>query len=210
MALIGDKNEYVMNIVANVRGWIKSWFDYILSEEEFHLSYKLLESYMSNNRLILDGYFYHAIRELLKSLLSDIDKFGNYLFFYRTTLGFIGSSIVEGKNQSLKFGDYKCRVSMGIDKSSETQLRLAVHDDKKRNITISQDITRTITWSRSLTSSFLTSYMEGVSIKNFDMKSKYAVVYANHGVWHVMRKEISDRFEYCGENNTSFKCSSNR
>ena len=154
VALIGDKNESVMNIVANVRGWIKSWFDYILSEEEFHLSYKLLESYMSNNRLILDGYFYHAIRELLKSLLSDIDKFGNYLFFYRTTLGFIGSSIVEGKNQSLKFGDYKCRVSMGIDKSSETQLRLTVHDDKKRNITISQDITRTMTWFRSLTHFF--------------------------------------------------------
>ena len=51
--------------------------------------------------------------------------------------------------------------------------------------------------------------MEGIAVKNFDMRLKYAVAYTNHGTWHVIRKEIADRFEYCSGENIAFKCAPN-
>jgi hypothetical protein len=159
-----------------------------------------------NNSQSLDGFIGASIKELMKSLLAKLELFGNQFFNDRVTLGFIGSAIVEGMNQCLKFGDYACKSSMNIDKSSENQLRLAKNQSHKRNAEMAKEINRTNMWTRSNTSEFLTDYMEGIAVKNFDAKKGYCVVCKSGTRWLVARTAIIDRIDYCDENKDTFKC----
>ena len=126
VGLLPRKSEAFYDKVKIIRNWIRSWFAYVLTKEEFSVSYNRLENFLINNGHVLDDLFVSSIKGLLKSLMCHIEVFANHFFHETVTLGFIGSSIVEGMNQCLKYGDYACKPTMTIDKSSENQIRYAM------------------------------------------------------------------------------------
>jgi hypothetical protein len=190
------KSESFQDKVDIIRYWIKSLFEYVLTKEEFSVSLNRLENFIVNNGHILDGYFADSIKGLLQSLLGDIDFFANHFFKDTVTLGFIGSSIVEGMNQPLKFEDYACKPTMTIDKASENQLRLAENQARKRKVEKAKSINETHVWSRSKTKEYLTGYMEGIAVKFFDKRKTYCACCISPNNWLVANKNIFERFEY--------------
>lgn len=207
VAAIPVKSVAFQEALNKIRVWIKSWFDYVLTSAEFTVSYTRLENYIINVSHILPAYFTASMKQFLQTLVTDVNFFGNHHFRSTTTFGFIGSSIVEGMNQNLKYGDYKCRASMGIDKATENQFRLAENMKKKRDCEKAKGINESSVWSRSETKQFLTDYMEGLAIKNFDKSHNYAVAYVSLNTWLVARKCIVDAFDYV---DGVMKCNSSR
>ena len=134
VGLLPRKSEAFYDKVKIIRNWIRSWFAYVLTKEEFSVSYNRLENFLINNGHVLDDLFVSSIKGLLKSLMCHIEVFANHFFHETVTLGFIGSSIVEGMNQCLKYGDYACKPTMTIDKSSENQIRLAENQARQRKV----------------------------------------------------------------------------
>ena len=202
---IAKKSDLFLKKEKVIRYWIKSWFTDVKTKEEFSLSYNQLENYLINNKHILGDFFESAITGLMKSLLSDIESFANHFFLKSVTLGFIGSSIVEGMNQSIKYGAYASKPTMGIDKSSENQVRSAETQALKSYIEVGKSINKVNIWTRSSTSNFLTDYMEGIAVKNFDNRTMYAVSCFALNTWMVTLQAIIDQFEYCDESSTSLK-----
>jgi hypothetical protein len=100
-------------------------------------------------------------------------------------------------NQCLKYGDYACKPTMTIDKSSENQIRLAENQARQRELGKAKRIHESKLWSRSKTKKFLTDYMEGVAVKNFDKRMNYCVCCIASNTWLAGRKDIVDRFEFC-------------
>ena len=139
---IARKSDLFLKKEKVIRYWIKSWFTDVKTKDEFSLSYNQLENYLINNKHILGDFFESAITGLMKSLLSDIESFANHFFLKSVTLGFIGSSIVEGMNQSIKYGAYASKPTMGIDKSSENQVRSAETQALKSYIEVGKSINK--------------------------------------------------------------------
>ena len=187
-----QKSTTFHEVAGTVRHWMKSWFDYVLTEAEFAYSHnKLCYSYLPNNQGC-GGLFVQQVQSLVKDVVKQISVVGNHHFKKTVTFGFIGSSIVEGANHSLKSGDFMIKPSMGLDKSTGNQVKQGEQQSKRRKIKMATELNRTMLWTRSKTKNFLTEYMEGVTVKNFDQRLHYVVCYNGNNVWWVMNKRIID------------------
>ena len=60
----------------------------------------------------------------------------------------------------------------------------------RRNINMAQGIQRHKHWSKSLTRDTLTSYKEGLAVKNFDCCEKYVVLQRHEKSWTVISKKV--------------------
>ena len=172
--------------------WIKSWISYVESQDEFNVSYNKLQGFLNLEKNILGHTFVAQIKSLIIDVVSRIQHVGNHHFLYTTTFGFLGSSVVESTNFSLKYGDRKCKPNMGLDRSSLNQLNQVETKSFKSNIKMAAQMNETTHHSRSLTNDYLTRYMEGLAIKNFDERINYVTSYIGNYEWHVMDKDMAD------------------
>ena len=140
----------------------------------------------------------------MKKLMTDVKYFGHHFFLHTTTMGFIGSSPVEGMNQSIKAGPFASKGNMSIDKSSDNQIRLSNYHELKRNIESGKEIMKFNVWTRSLTSKHLTDYMEAISVRNFDNRMNYVHVCVSKNNWLVSHRRLHEMYEL-HENGTRLK-----
>ena len=140
VAALTNTSEIFVKKSALVRHWIKSWFDSVHTSEEFSMSFNQLENFLINNSHIFGEYYNSSVRNLMKKLMTDVKYFGHHFFLHTTTMGFIGSSPVEGMNQSIKAGPFASKGNMSIDKSSDNQIRLSNYHELKRNIESGKEI----------------------------------------------------------------------
>jgi len=174
---------------------IRSWFNYCITKAEFNHSYKCLSKYIQDNEMVTKPTFNCNIQTLLASVLKNIQVVGNHYFMETTTFGFIGSSIVEGTNPGIKRGTFASLPNMSLDRSTLQQLKQATHKALTQNVDYASDMNKFQNWTTSMTSKYLTSYMEGIACKNFDSRTMYHVVYVGNKRWYVMRKQIMDQFK---------------
>ena len=170
--------------------WIKSWFSYIETEAEFTTSYRNLLAMLVTHREILGHKLVHHVKDLINSITKSIQYAGHHHFIHSTTFGFLGSTIVEVSNAALKSGDHRCRPSMGIDTSSMKQLDAVDAKTFRDNVKMAAHINETSHYTRSLTNPYLTRYMEGLVVKNFDNRINFTSCYCGNLEWMVMEKDL--------------------
>ena len=170
--------------------WIKSWSCYTESEAEFKISYKKLEVFLVKYQHILGPIFLHHSKKIIESVTQNIQNTGHHIFFRSTTFGFLGSTIVESSNAGIKYGDMKCSNNMRIDTSSKKQLDQVEKKTFESNISMASQINETVHYTRSNTSDYLTRYMHGLCIKNFDNRIHFHVCYRGANEWYVMEKKL--------------------
>jgi len=180
-------------LIANtIVEWIKSWFSYINDDKEFNTSYTMLQNYLKNSLPTGNDMFLASLKTLIASVVDCIQDVGRHHFRHRVTLGYIGSSIVEGANPGIKTGDYATKSTMRLDTSSNQQIKQV----KQKSLKLGQQMARQMNanniWSRSGTKHFLTTYMESVTIKNFDNRLNYDVAYEGNFRWYVMNKSVME------------------
>jgi len=193
MAVV-TRNTQGIIVTKIIDGWIRSWFNYVLTEAEYHVSHMKMGDYLLNNRHIVGELLFIGIKKIVSTVAANISCVGNHHFTTLSTFGFIGSSIVEGQNPSIKNGDLAANQSMSLDTSSLQQLHQVDRKSEKRNIEMARQINYTNHWTRSKTNRFLTRYMEGLAIKNFDLRGKYYTCYAAYRTWYVISKRTIDDY----------------
>ena len=176
-------------ISQHIMNWIKSWFDYVQTEKEYNLSNQKLEDYIANQQGTF-GLFFGHVKQIIKSVHKDIQFAGNHYFLTTTTLGFLGSSIVEAANPGIKWGTHGVNTNMSLDNSTLQQMKQVDHGIQRKNVNMARNMNKSAEWTRSLTSDYLTQYMEGLAAKNFDLRKIYGVCYIGDREWWVMRLQI--------------------
>ena len=187
------KHNDFHSVTTNIRHWMKSFFSYVESKEEMKDSMKRLECYIDNNIGIVGEFFSQKARELIRDVVAETDKIAHYNFMFHTTLGYIGSQMVESMNPSIKTGHLGCTSNMNIDYSSYQQTKQVEHKRHKDQMLLSCEINETKHWTRSSTSNFLTRYMEGIFLKNFDIRKIYHKSYIGNNCWYVLHKGVLNK-----------------
>ena len=94
-----------------------SWFKYVETEEEFQISYLELKQFLTNSTTIIGNLCSANIESLLTKLLSKSSNLFHYHFLNTTTFDFLGDSITEAANTSIKSGAYGVSSKMTITNS---------------------------------------------------------------------------------------------
>lgn len=201
-----------------LEGWIKSWFNYCVTEAEFRHSITKFKSTLISHHDILGEGMSCVSKEIVNIVEKEFETCARFKFHQHTTLGFIGSSPVESMNTGIKSGNLAAKASMGLDRSTSVQLKQVEHRTQKLGYDMAKDMNRTQLWSKSLTSKFLTRYMEGMmaffilicfffrllttthlfmflqmllaglTLKNFDLKDQYNCCYVGDRKWLLLSK----------------------
>jgi hypothetical protein len=128
------------------------------------------------------------IEKAVGRVISNIDKVGSHRFQRIATMGFISSSIVEGTNVGIKRGLHATKANMNIDMSGNQMLQQVDQHSHKRNMQLANGIHRHKNWSSSLTKDILTTYQEGLAVKNYDSRDNY---------WAVQQSATKAKCDLC-------------
>ena len=176
----------VKKILRRLRLWITSWYYDLESESEYKHSKACFDKYLSSKKQLLGATYTKGVEACVSRFTTNIDSVGCWNFKHITTLGFYGSTIVEASNVGIKKGHRGVRSSMSIEVSAHQQHKQVEYKSLKQNVDMATDMNRDVLWSRSLTASYLTKYMEGISIKNFDTRDRFCAVYVGGHRWLVI------------------------
>ena len=130
--LMATRDTQCIVVTKIIDDWIRSWFNYVLTQAEYHVSHMKMGDYLLNNRHIVGELLFIGFNKIVSTVAANISCKGNHHFTTRSTFGFIGSSIVEGMNPSIKNGDLAAKPSMSLDTSSLQQLHQVDRKTEKR------------------------------------------------------------------------------
>ena len=179
-----------------VKVWIKSWFRTVQTEEELGISYKELRSYLRRKENILGRTFTVEIQKVLNSVMASKNDLLHCAFMTKTSFGFLGSSIVEAMNYSIKNkGLFSIESNMNISHSTLCQLKQSENKTAKDNQALGNALNSTHRYVSVNIDQFLDKYMLDLTAKNFDARSLYYVRQKldEHLSFWVMRKQIHDK-----------------
>ena len=172
--------------------WILTWFKKIETEVELDLSIEQFHTYFSSKQQFLTDVTIEAITKLLVSLINKKIKLFHLYFKDVITFDFIGDTIVESANNwLLKEGALGVSSKMSICTSGLTQLKAAREKNLKESISSAKSVNSKKTWSKSLTSDYLTNYAEGLACSNFDRKEFYVKRRVSAFKWFVCHSSIT-------------------
>ena len=118
-------SENVKHILSTLRHWVHSWFTYCETYQEFCVSKDQFDLYLKINRNLFQSKVCNDnIDRLIGILMKYEHRLFHYHFIHKTTFGFIGDSIVEACNQSLKKGFHSVNSHMNIDTSALAQTKM--------------------------------------------------------------------------------------
>jgi hypothetical protein len=149
--------------------WIKSWFTYCETHEEFKISYKFFKRFLQRKEIELGNSCSEEINNLLVILGKATERIYHYNFHKQTTFDFIGDSIAEVANHKIKHSINPIVSTMSLDRCGYNQLVMSDAEKKKTRVQ-SHTLNNTRSWSNSLTSKYLTDYAENLACVNFDRK----------------------------------------
>jgi hypothetical protein len=117
-----------------VKIWLKSWFRYIQTKKEFDISHDRLIRFMQKEKDILGKEFCIGLRNIILQILGAKDNLMHYVFLKKTSVGFLGSSIVEAMNNSTKNkGLHSIQSNMSMSHSTLCQLKQTENKFEKEN-----------------------------------------------------------------------------
>jgi len=102
--------------------------------------------------------------------------------------------MVEAMNPTDKNGDFAAKPSMSLDTFSLQQVKQVEHRAHRNNVDMARQMNASNHWTRSRTNVFLTRYMEGLAIKNFDLGDTYYKCYVGARTWFVSYKLVIDGY----------------
>ena len=118
----------------HVKYWLKSWFRYIQSVQEFDISHGRLIRFMEKEKDVLGKQFCIGLRNIILQILGAKDEIMHYMFLKKTTFGYLGSSIVEAMNSSTKNkGLHSIQSNMSMSHSTLCQLKQTENKFEKEN-----------------------------------------------------------------------------
>ena len=132
-----------------------------------------------------------------------MDKVCNHSFMGCTNFSFHGSSICEGGNVTIKYGDHKCKATHSLELSGLNQLHQAETREMEANKRIAKQVNAKKLWSKTETSDLLTHYMEGLVCNMMDSVDKLVVCYVGNHSWYVVRRNVIEQCEDGTDNKVS-------
>jgi hypothetical protein len=183
-----DATPEVRSALDTVKEWVYSWVTSLETKEEFHHSLQRYNLYFQSVKKAFGDGLSKEIEKAVGRVISNIDKVGSHRFQRIATMGFISSSIVEGTNVGIKRGLHATKANMNIDMSGNQMLQQVDQHSHKRNMQLANGIHRHKNWSSSLTKDILTTYQEGLAVKNYDSRDNYWAVQQSDNSWYVVNK----------------------
>ena len=175
--------------------WILSWFKTLETMNEVNHSLTLLKSYLCSKEASIGTSSSEQALILITKIIRQQEMLLHPYFKTTTTFDFIGDSIVESSNSTLKRGPIAVNKNMDIACSARTQVKATEVMSIKRIVKSAKMVNQTVTWSVSQTAKYLTDYAEGLACSVFDRRKLYFSVYLGKFCWLVIYKSHFDELK---------------
>ena len=199
IGLIDNRNPDYIKCVGYIKYWIKTWFNSVETEEEFKISFTHLENFIQENASVTLGEtFIIEVKKILHTIMSAKVDLLHYAFRRKTTFGFLGSSIVEAMNSSIKkSGLFSIQGSMTLSHSTLMQLKQTEMRSEKQNIELANSVNASHRYIKVGIGidEYLTKYMLDIAAKNFDARLLYYARKISSCEFWVTRKSIHDHHD---------------
>ena len=192
VVLKAKDNEEAKQSLKVIKDWIMTWFKYIESKFEYEYSLNKFKSFFETTHQCLGDAAVDELTKLVNNINTKRKFLLHYYFMDIATFDFLGDSIVESVNFSLKKGNLKVSSKMDISNSGFTQLKSTEAKYMKEYIASAKAINRTNTWTQSKTSKYLTDYCEGLACLNYDRSNEYTFRKVSHNTFYVTHKSNLD------------------
>ena len=199
IGLIDNRKPDYIKCVGYIKYWIKTWFNSVETEEEFKISFTHLEHFLQENASVTLGEtFIIEVKKILHTIMSAKVDLLHYAFRRKTTFGFLGSSIVEAMNSSIKkSGLFSIQGSMTLSHSTLMQLKQTEMRSEKQNIELANSVNASHRYIKVGIGidEYLTKYMLDIAAKNFDARLLYYARKISSCEFWVTRKSIHDHHD---------------
>ena len=176
-----------------VKLWIKTWFNAIHSEEELKMSHRDLLSFLETEKMELGEMFCLGIRNIITSIMCAKKDLIHYEFKNKTSFGFLGSSIVEAMNSSIKKkGLHSIESTMTISHSTLCQLKQTENRTQIKFQQVANSLNRNHRYLQTDLDQHLCHYCLDNGAKKFDHRLLYYVRQKEDLQYWVMKKGIHD------------------
>ena len=194
-----SKSDFSKN-TGYIKYWIKTWFYLIETEKEFRSSFTELEAFIEGKRSVLGQTFIIEIKKILHTIMSAKGDLLHFEFRMKTSFGFLGSSIVEAMNSSIKkSGLFSIEGTMTLSHSTLLQMKQTEMRSDKRDQELANSVNQCHRYIKVNIDEYLTKYMLDIAAKNFDGRLSYHVRKVLSTEFWVMRKDIHEEPERTGE-----------
>ena len=187
--------------------WITSWFNYVETENEFYQSHKKFMLYFKASEKIIGDTCSEQLTTIVNKIVDKKYLLMNHFFIDTCTFDFLGDSIVEAANNSLKSGPISVSNKMELANSGFTQLKATEAKSQKTYCEYAKSLNSTILWSKSNTAKYLTPYAEGIACKLYDRRTSYVVYQTSEKEWCIINKTCTSVNETKENNNKPTKFS---
>ena len=175
-------------ILMKIDQWIMSWFKLTETQQEFDVSLIYFKKYLETTTQFIGHYCHETISNLLTKMVNKQKLLFHHHFLTTTNFDFLGDSFIEALNQSIKRGPISVNAKMDISNSGFTQLKATSATSIKRKLETAKNINTIKLWSKSNTSSYLTTYAEGIMCDIFDRRNQYTNIRISSHNWLVVHK----------------------
>lgn len=177
-----------------VKVWIKTWFNAIHSEDELKMSHRDLMSFLEKEKMELGEMFCFGIRNIITSIMCAKKDLIHYEFKTKTCFGYLGSSIVEAMNSSIKKkGLHSIESTMTISHSTLCQLKQTENRTQIKFQQMANSLNRNHRYLQTDLDQHLCHYCLDICAKNFDHRLLYYVRQKEDCQFWVMEKSIHEK-----------------
>ena len=142
VVLKAKDNDNTKQSLKLIKDWIMSWFKYIETKEEFDYSLERFNSYFESMLNYLGDAAVDELTKLVNNIKSKRKFLLHYFFIDVATFDFLGKSIVESVNFSLKKGNLKVSSKMDLSNSGYTQLKSTEAKYMKEHISSAKSLNK--------------------------------------------------------------------
>ena len=124
-----------IKILETLHGLLSKIFDHVESANELIELQRCYKEYFRNNKKDLKSeHVCKSIEDIYGSIINNIEYVAHNIFKDVTTLDFVGDSIVEAANSSIKNGSLSCSSNMSLDTSAVVQIKISEKQAIKKNV----------------------------------------------------------------------------
>ena len=185
-----NASEVCRTALQNIYEWVTSWVYNVETEAEYQDSSMRYNSYFNSVKHVLGDNLSSNVQITVGRVTTSIKNCGYHNFLFVTTLGYAGSTIVEATNVGIKKGTFAVKAGQNLDAAGINHIAQVDNHSQKCNIEMARHLERKKHWSASNTKDALTSYSEGIAVRNFDIRSVYCTVCTSQTSWFVFDKDL--------------------
>ena len=135
-AVINDTGKKVLEQLNTI---LQQVFTYCENDLEIEYLWTHFNKLYQQNKHIL-GDSVNSINDVVKSMKKNIDYIAYHKFMFYTTMGFLGSSIIEAYNAVIKLSSICVSTSMTINTSGRTIVNINCEREQKKKVSETNDI----------------------------------------------------------------------